>query len=153
MSMRYRCTTPSAPNYHVYGGRGISVCAEWEDFVTFRNWALANGYQDNLSIERVDNDGDYCPENCTWISMSEQARNRRTNRMLTAFGETKYMRAWTRDERCQAGYSNLLRRIKRGWSSEEAISLPPDPHRTRVAKARTDHSHRSTRTLSTRVRR
>jgi hypothetical protein len=78
--MRARCKYPSTINFHRYGGRGISVCAEWEeDFPTFRDWSLSNGYADNLTLDREDNDGDYTPGNCRWITMKQQHRNRSNN--------------------------------------------------------------------------
>ena len=76
--MKDRCYNQNARQYQDYGGRGISVCDEWrESFAAFRDWALANGYQEGLSIDRIDVNGNYCPENCRWITMAEQQRNKR----------------------------------------------------------------------------
>ena len=75
--MKQRCFNPNNKNFKDYGGRGIQVCKEWLDYAEFRKWATENGYKQGLSIERINNDGNYCPENCTWITLSEQQKNRR----------------------------------------------------------------------------
>lgn len=73
-----RCTNPNAPTYKYYGGRGIGICEEWlYSFDTFADWALSHGYRNDLSIDRIDNNGDYCPKNCRWVTMNEQVHNQR----------------------------------------------------------------------------
>ena len=94
-NMKSRCSNPTKGNYKEYGGRGIKVCEEWlHDFAAFRDWALANGYDDALTIDRIDNDKGYSPDNCRWITQAEQNRNQRTNHMVTYHGETKAIREW-----------------------------------------------------------
>lgn len=78
--MRQRCQNPNTRSYADYGGRGIAVCAEWDAFEAFREWSLANGYRDDLSIDRIDNDAGYSSDNCRWATSAEQAQNKRSRR-------------------------------------------------------------------------
>ena len=93
--MRKRCYNINKDNYDSYGGRGISICKEWLDnFMVFYNWATNNGYQDNLTIDRINNDGNYEPENCRWATQEMQDYNRRTTIYLTIDGESKTVLEW-----------------------------------------------------------
>lgn len=92
-----RCYNPKHKQYRNYGGRGIRICEEWhgdEGFVSFLNWSLSNGYQDNLEIDRINNSREYCPDNCRWITHKQQQNNRSNNRYITYNGETKTLSEW-----------------------------------------------------------
>lgn len=120
--MRSRCGDRENSRY---GGRGISVCPEWDDYGTFRSWAIDAGYAEGLSIDRIDNDGNYAPDNCRWTDRITQANNRRGQVLLTAFGETKSLAMWARDQRCPVSAPALqLRVVRRGWDHERAIVTP-----------------------------
>ena len=93
-NMRDRCYCKAASSYKRYGAKGITICDEWDNFLTFREWALKNGYSDNLTLDRIDNSGNYCPENCRWTDAKIQARNRSSNRMLEYNDEVKCMSDW-----------------------------------------------------------
>ena len=93
--MKGRCYNPHNPRYDRYGGRGITVCDEWkEDFNAFYEWAVQNGYSDDLTIDRIDNDKGYSPDNCRWATQEEQARNRESNIKITIGNATKTLKEW-----------------------------------------------------------
>jgi hypothetical protein len=102
------------------------MCAEWRSsFVAFREWAMSNGYADGLEIDRRENDGPYAPDNCRWVTHSKNCRNRRSNVLVTAFGETKTVIEWGEDPRCSVAYQTLRQRIQKyGWDPERAITTP-----------------------------
>ena len=110
--MHQRCTNPHSDSFERYGDRGISVCEEWDEFENFRDWALCNGYESALSIDREDNDGDYTPENCRWADAYTQHNNKSNNRIITYAGESDTVANWAR--RFGLRYSVLSSRIRRG---------------------------------------
>ena len=120
-SIKKRCLLVTNKSYKSYGGRGITICDEWkESFEAFRDWALANGYDDTLTIDRIDNDGNYEPSNCRWVNAKTQARNRITNTLITFNGKTRCVSEWAE----MKGMSNgaLLERLRKGWSIERALT-------------------------------
>ena len=121
-NMNNRCK-PEHSDSHWHGDRGIRVCEEWKKYETFAKWARENGYNDNLSIERVDNDGNYCPENCIWIDRGLQARNRRTTFYVEYEG--RRMSLAEACERANVPYKQTFARIRYlGWPVEKAFSIP-----------------------------
>lgn len=120
-----RCTNPNVIGYHNYGGRGIEVCKEWvDDFQKFYDWCIENKWSEEKQIDRINNDGNYSPDNCRIVTRQENANNRRVSINITAWGETKNASDWSLDERCKTSYAAMLYRIEAGWTPEDAISIP-----------------------------
>lgn len=124
-AMRRRCYKPKFTSYLNYGGRGIGVCKEWRsDYAAFRTWALKNGYQEGLELDRINVDGNYEPDNCRWVSRKVQANNKLDNRILELDGESKTMAEWAND--IGISVQTLSSRLnKLGWSVERALTTPP----------------------------
>lgn len=122
VNMRQRCRNPRNPEFHLYGGRGIDVCAEWKDYFTFERWAVASGYGPGLSIDRIDNDSGYSPTNCRWTTPKVQSNNQRKTTMLTYGGKTMALSFWA--DKFHISRETLKSRIKRGWSVEQALITP-----------------------------
>lgn len=123
--VKRRCYAPQCAEYPRYGGRGISLCAEWfSDFSAFRDWAIQNGYSDNLEIDRIEVNGNYDPSNCRWIPHAANTRNRRDTKMFTALGETKTLAEWLRDERRAVCHTTIKKRLANGWDFTRAFSQP-----------------------------
>lgn len=122
--MKRRCYNPHEAKYPDYGGRGIKMCPEWkESFETFYEWSLSHGYERNLSIDRIDVNGDYSPDNCRWATEIEQSNNRRDNLRITYNGKTQTLAQW-----CQefgVPYYFFYNRLRRGWSVERTFTEPP----------------------------
>ena len=118
-----RCENPNTPYYHEYGGRGIKFSSEWDDFVNFRDWAQSNGYDDSLTLDRIDVNGDYEPSNCRWISNAEQQLNKRNNHLLTFKGKTQTLTEWARELGIKERTLSA-RIIDYKWSIEKALTTP-----------------------------
>jgi len=123
-SMKKRCENPYHEKHKKdYQGRGIAVCNEWHDFSVFQEWALANGYADNLSIDRIDNNKGYSPDNCRWTDSKTQANNKRNNVHITFNGITQTIAQWA--DSLGMAFNVLHNRISYlGWSIEEALTTP-----------------------------
>ena len=119
-----RCENPNDTNYKNYGGRGISVCKEWHKSKAFIEWAMANGYADNLSIDRIDNNGNYCPDNCRWASVYTQRNNTSRNHYIEIDGERLTLRQAA--DKYGVNYMTLKTRIRRGVAPKEAVKPKED---------------------------
>lgn len=118
--MKGRCYNKSHTHYNKYGGRGITICDEWlNSFQAFCDWAIQNGYSDNLTLDRKDTNGNYEPSNCRWATRKEQLNNRRNNIVITYNEKTQTLSQWS--EELGIDYHKLLMRIKHGWSAERAF--------------------------------
>ena len=133
-NMKYRCNNPDIKDWKNYGGRGITICNEWlnqervlgvwgritKGFLAFKTWALENGYTDELTIDRIDSNKGYCPENCRWVSWKVQGNNTRHNRFVTYKGRTQTIKQWC--EELNLNYNTVISRINRyGYSVEKAF--------------------------------
>lgn len=121
-SMHERCERPKHSHYKDYGGRGIKVCDEWSEYIVFAEWARANGYTDNLTIDRIDNNGNYEPSNCRWVTEKEQHNNKRSNRIIEYQGK-RYTLTQLADF-AGINKTTLKERLNKGWSVEDAVKKP-----------------------------
>ena len=121
--MKQRCLNPNQKTYKYYGGRGITICEEWlDDFMNFYDWAMENGYQDKLTIDRIDVNGKYEPNNCRWVTMETQLRNTRRNHFIEINGERHTIAEWARIY--EINPQTINSRIRKGLSEQNAILLP-----------------------------
>ena len=122
-NMKDRCFNPNNKRFPHYGGRGIDVCQEWKDnYVSFRNWAISNGYKIGLSLDRIDNNGNYCPQNCRWVDSIIQNNNFSRNRFVTYNGVTLSISQWSKITKIHR--NTLDYRLKRGWEVGKALNYP-----------------------------
>lgn len=118
--MKQRCTNPNTERYSIYGGRGIKVCDEWQEFKPFMEWANKNGYKKSASIDRIDPDGNYEPGNCRWATSKEQANNTRANVNIAYMSETHTASEWS--ELTGIKLCTILKRYHSGWSIPDILS-------------------------------
>lgn len=120
-NMKARCYNKKDKRYKDYGGRGIKICDEWlNDFIDFYNWAMDNGYNDDLTIDRINNDGNYEPNNCRWITLKEQINNRRNTVFIEYNGTKKPLTEWAREYNIPI--NTLRKRLSTGWDIETALN-------------------------------
>lgn len=128
--MKARCYNPRSVRYKRYGGRGIKICEEWlQDINTFRSWAVENGYKPGLSIDRINNDGDYSPDNCRWVQPKDQLSNCSINVFVEFNGKCQTLAQWSRELNIPT--STLHNRIRvHGWPIERALTEPVRSRKT-----------------------
>ena len=127
MDMRRRCYDEKDANYFRYGGRGIKVCDQWKDYATFREWANKNGYDPvavshQCTLDRINVNGNYSPENCRWVDSKVQCNNKRNNKRIEYMGETHTLSEWA--DKFNLRYGLVARRINAGWEPERAFTQP-----------------------------
>lgn len=118
--MKQRCDNPNNTDYKNYGGRGITYCQDWRDFQFFSDWAITHGYSDTLTLDRINVNGNYCPDNCRWITIEQQQRNRRSNKMVEWNNEIHCCSEW--DEILGYPTGTIQQRLHRGWSIKRAMT-------------------------------
>lgn len=123
--MKDRCYNKNNKRYDIYGQKGIKICDEWlNSYEAFRDWAMSNGYKEDLTIDRINSNGNYCPENCRWTTAEVQANNTSRNHLLTYNGETKTMSQWAKE--VGLSYYTLRNRINcLGWNVDKSLTTPP----------------------------
>lgn len=120
--MKERCLNRNSDNYRYYGARGVKVCDEWMSFSGFYEWSKISGYRDDLTIDRINVFGNYCPSNCRWATMQEQNNNTTRNHTITIGMETRTIQGWA--DEVGISRSTILARLQNGWSPEDAVLTP-----------------------------
>ena len=140
-AIKDRCCNPQNYAYQRYGGRGITICDEWKNsFITFYKWSIANGFDSELTLDRIDNNKGYSPDNCRWVDMKIQTNNTRRNKYLTARGKTQTLQQWC-DELGFKSHQVVCGRLQRGWSVEDALFTPTQTERSKNGKVNTYQSN------------
>lgn len=123
LGILYRCENENASEFYRYGGRGIKVCDEWHDYLNFEEWVLSKGgLKDGFSIDRIDNSGNYGPDNCRFATVKEQSRNRDSNTVIEYDGHSMCLAEWA--EYLNINYKTLAKRYYRGWSTKRMFNQP-----------------------------
>lgn len=131
--LKSRCTNQKHQDYHHYGGRGITICDDWkENFQAFYDWSITNGYRKGLTIDRINNDKGYCPENCRWATVKEQSNNRRSNTCLEFRGEVKTISQWA--DAIGVDQDTICKRLKNGWDMDKTLTTPTRIYKKKIIK-------------------
>jgi len=139
--MKDRCDNPKSKDYANWGGRGIALCDEWQSFEPFYEWAMSNGYNEKLQIDRKDNEKGYSPDNCRWTTIKVQANNRRGNFNITFNGETHTLSQWSEIIGIKQG--TLRRRLRvNKWSIKDALTIPLNGRKELARDAYGRYTHR-----------
>ncbi|MFB5758921.1 hypothetical protein [Paenibacillus medicaginis] len=137
IDMKSRCLNSIHKSFHNYGGRGVKVCNEWLDhnhgFNNFYNWAIRNGYEDNLSIDRIDVNGNYEPSNCRWVTMQIQQNNKRNSRYICINDVMKTASQWEKEFGLTVGC--VTRRLKKGWKEDDLLIPTSNLNRSKNTKS------------------
>ena len=120
--IKQRCFDENRPEYERYGGRGITMFADWLDFENFYKWAINSGYKEGLSIDRIDNNGNYEPSNCRWVTRKEQQNNTRYNHYIEINGVSKTITEWAKENNIRV--DTFWLRVKKGWVGEKLLTPP-----------------------------
>jgi hypothetical protein len=129
--MKARCYQENHVAFGRYGGKGVRVCKEWLSFENFYKWSISNGYSKGLTIDRIDSDGDYEPNNCRWTTYLQQGRNTSRNHLVTVNGISKPLSVWSEENGIK--YGTILSRIRKGWDERDAVTVPPLRNKNRKA--------------------
>ena len=129
MGMRRRCRDPRLKEYSRYGGRGIRVCDEWQDYAVFKQWADPSAGSWDCTLDRIDNNGNYEPSNCRWVDLKTQENNKRSNLMIEYQGRTMSLKMWS--EELGFDYNLVRDRLRYGWTFERAITQPVQVHKSK----------------------
>lgn len=130
--IKERCYNPNSKSYYRYGGRGIKMCDEWlNNYQSFEEWCLSHGFQEELAIDRINNDGDYSPDNCRFVTLKENNQKRNTTRWYTIDGETKNLQQWCDVYGICRG--TVYSRLENGWDIKDALTKPVSKGRDKTS--------------------